>query len=235
MAKIKPPKNPKATEIEYRNYLIKYMGRVIDFSSKGNNRGVENATRAASKKAEQVAGKISSHVIREVKKNLKEGLKNDVSSSIIKKLTDRALSVDDKLRLNAFVYYNTALIKNVSGEVQLKIFDEIRKDPTGLPPLEQRIKDATGFSDARVKLIARDQTSKLNAELSAMRHKAAGITKYRWVTSGDERVREEHVELDGNIYRYDEPTDEQDGLQPGQPINCRCLAEPIFDGLDDEQ
>jgi SPP1 gp7 family putative phage head morphogenesis protein len=67
-----------------------------------------------------------------------------------------------------------------------------------------------------------------------MRHKAAGFTKYQWTTSGDERVREEHVDLDGNIYRYDEPTDEQDGLQPGQPINCRCLAEPIFDGLNDE-
>lgn len=234
MAKIKPPKNPKATEIDYRNYLIRCMGRVIDFASKGNNRGVENATRAAAKKAEQVGKGISAHVIREIKKNLKDGLKGEVSNSIIKKLTDRALSIDDKLRLNAFVYYNTALIKNVSGEVQLKIFDEIRKDPTGLPPLEQRIKDVTGFSDARVRLIARDQTSKLNSELSAMRHKAAGFTKYQWTTSGDERVREEHVDLDGNIYRYDEPTDEQDGLQPGQPINCRCLAEPIFDGLNDE-
>ena len=234
MAKIKPPKNPKATEIDYRNYLIRYMGRVIDFASKGNNRGVENATRAAAKKAEQVGKGISAHVIREIKKNLKDGLKGEVSNSIIKKLTDRALSIDDKLRLNAFVYYNTALIKNVSGEVQLKIFDETRKDPTGLPPLEQRIKDVTGFSDARVRLIARDQTSKLNSELSTMRHKAAGFTKYQCTTSGDERVREEHVDLDGNIYRYDEPTDEQDGLQPGQPINCRCLAEPIFDGLNDE-
>lgn len=234
MAKIRPPKNPKATEIDYRNYLIKYMGRVIDYASKGNNRGIENATRAAAKKAEQVGKGISAHVVREIKKNLKEGLKNEVSSSAIKTLTDRALSIDDKLRLNAFVYYNTALINNVSGEVQLKIFDEIRKDPTGLPPLEQRIKDATGFSDARVRLIARDQTSKLNSELSAMRHKAAGFTKYQWTTSGDERVRDEHVELDGNVYSYDEPTDEQDGLQPGQPINCRCLAEPIFDGLDDE-
>jgi SPP1 gp7 family putative phage head morphogenesis protein len=234
MTKIKPPKNPKATEVDYRNYLIGYIGRVIDFASKGNNRGIENATRAAIKKAERVGKGVSAHVIREIKKNLKEGLRNEVSNSVIKTLTDRALSVDDKLRLNAFVGYNTVLIRNVSGEVQLKIFDEIRKDPTGLPSLEQRIKDVTGFSNARVKLIARDQTSKLNSELSAMRHKAAGFTKYQWATSGDERVREEHVDLGGNVYKYDEPTDERDGLQPGQPINCRCLAEPIFDGLNDE-
>lgn len=225
--KIKAPKHPHGAEIAYRNYLQQYLQEVIKYSKNGNNRGIENATRAAIKYAESIGGKISAHVLREIKKNLKDGLiKSDAQV-----WTERAVAANDAPYLDAFVFRNTLFIQNVTNEVRIKIYDEIRKNATDLEPLEKRIKEVTGFSDFRVKLIARDQTAKLNSELSALRHKAAGFTRYEWATSGDERVRDEHKHLNGNVYQYDAPTDEKDGLPPGQPIQCRCVAEPIFEEL----
>jgi SPP1 gp7 family putative phage head morphogenesis protein len=225
--KIKAVKNPIGIEIDYRNYLRRYLEKVIKYARENNNRGLENATRAAIKKAEAVGGKISAHVVKEIKKNFKAGLpKTDA-----KEWTDRAIKESDVVRLDAFVFRNTLLIQNITSEVQLKIFEEVRKDPSGLDSLFKRIKEATGFADSRVKLIARDQTSKLNSELAALRHTAAGFSRYVWATVGDERVRENHEELNGKIYFYGEPTDEEDGLPPGEPIQCRCVAEPIFEEL----
>ena len=55
-----------------------------------------------------------------------------------------------------------------------------------------------------------------------------GITHYTWRTSQDERVRHEHVLRDGRRFAWDNPPD--DG-HPGQPIRCRCVAEPYTEHL----
>lgn len=80
------------------------------------------------------------------------------------------------------------------------------------------------FSDSRARLIARDQVAKTNSDLNRLRHQQAGVTSYRWATSADERVRPRHRELDGKVYKYGEPTGAEEGLPPGQPIACRCVA-----------
>jgi len=82
--------------------------------------------------------------------------------------------------------------------------------------------------ESRAQLIARDQLASLNGQLTKARHEAARINKFRWRTSGDERVRPAHQDLDGRVFRYDDPPSE--GM-PGTPINCRCVAIPVFDNL----
>ena len=69
---------------------------------------------------------------------------------------------------------------------------------------------------------------------------ASGVRK-RWSTSGDERVREDHVAMDGVTADLDEPFELPDGslmMEPGdtslgaaadQVIQCRCLAEYFVD------
>ena len=47
----------------------------------------------------------------------------------------------------------------------------------------------------------------------------------RWRTVGDSRVRTAHRAREGQIFAWDKPP--SDG-HPGQPINCRCYAEPII-------
>jgi hypothetical protein len=50
-------------------------------------------------------------------------------------------------------------------------------------------------------------------------------SRFVWRTSRDERVRDEHDDLDGESFAWESPPAE--GI-PGEAINCRCSAEPDF-------
>lgn len=90
-----------------------------------------------------------------------------------------------------------------------------------------------GIADRRAKTIARDQIAKTTSDLNRIRHQQAGITEYVWMTSQDERVRALHRSLEGKEYAYGQPTGAEQGLPPGQPINCRCVGKAIvrFNGV----
>ena len=122
---------------------------------------------------------------------------------------------------------NVELITKMTDQQRTMAAEELGSDSE--EPLAKRLEEKLGISKKRAKIIARDQTSKVNSQLSEERHKAAGAEKYRWDSSGDERVRPLHKALDGNIYEYGEPTGAEEGLPPGQPILCRCVAIAIFD------
>lgn len=100
--------------------------------------------------------------------------------------------------------------------------------------LQKIVEHVGDVTESRAKLIARDQTSKMNSAFNKQRQTSLGIEKYTWQTMEDERVRESHAELDQTVCRWDEPPDiDGENLNPGEDINCRCLAEPEFD-LDEE-
>ena len=80
------------------------------------------------------------------------------------------------------------------------------------------------------KLIASDQSNKLGTTLNHILQKDAGIERYRWSTSVDEKVRKRHHDINGTIYKWGEYTGAEDGLAPGLPIRCRCVAIPIIEG-----
>jgi len=86
-----------------------------------------------------------------------------------------------------------------------------------------------GLADNRAKVIARDQISKVTSDLNKARHQQAGITEYVWTTAHDERVRALHRSLDGKRYAYGQQTGAEQGLPPGQPIMCRCIARAIVE------
>lgn len=88
----------------------------------------------------------------------------------------------------------------------------------------RRIGDVT---ESRAKLIARDQTSKMNSAFNQVRQTSVGINKYTWSTSHDERVRSRHRENDGKVFSWDQPP-ERTG-HPGHDVQCRCVAIPFFD------
>lgn len=55
---------------------------------------------------------------------------------------------------------------------------------------------------------------------------------YEWATAGDDRVRDEHAELDGVILAKDDPFWLR--LWPGSAgYNCRCVALEIFEAPED--
>jgi SPP1 gp7 family putative phage head morphogenesis protein len=100
--------------------------------------------------------------------------------------------------------------------------------------MREKLQERFGVSESRADLIARDQTLKLNAEITQTRQTAAGVQKYVWTTSGDERVRPMHDDLDGQTFSWDDPpvTNEAgDRNHPGGDYQCRCTAMPVLDEL----
>ena len=91
-------------------------------------------------------------------------------------------------------------------------------------------------SDSRAELIARDQVLTLNAQITTQRQRDVGVEEFIWTTSGDERVRDSHQELDGQKFRYDDPpvVDGEPAL-PGEPILCRCIPYPVIPELSDDE
>lgn len=87
---------------------------------------------------------------------------------------------------------------------------------------------------ARANLIARDQISKLNGQLTQLRQTELGLNRYIWRTTGDDAVRPSHQELDGKTFSWDDPPEVG---HPGEDFQCRCYAEPVLNdlvpGLDD--
>lgn len=96
--------------------------------------------------------------------------------------------------------------------------------------IEQRLE----VSESRADTIARTQTLQFNAAVTKERHRACGIERFIWSTSGDERVRESHEELDGEEFAYDDlPEVDGEHVMPGEPINCWCVSIPVLPLIED--
>lgn len=125
---------------------------------------------------------------------------------------------------------NVALIKDIPDKYLLRVRDIVDKNVSGGMRFEgiiAEIQAEAGIGERRAALIARDQTSKMNGAFNEARQTSLGISKYRWQTSGDERVRESHAENDGQVFEWGNPP--PDTGHPGEDINCRCVAVPVFD------
>lgn len=127
---------------------------------------------------------------------------------------------------------NANLIKNLADQTLRRIQERVTQatlNGESHAILRSRLAKEFGLSDSRARLIARDQIGKLTSDLNRLRQEQAGIEKYAWSGSLDERERELHVSLEGRVYRWGERTGAEEGLPPGQPIQCRCVARPIVE------
>lgn len=140
-------------------------------------------------------------------------------------------------RVEGWAAQNVDLIKTVPE----RYFDRLRRDieeaySTGMSTdvLVERFEEDYGIQERDAERIAVDQIGKLNSDLNQDRQEALGVTKFIWRTVNDQRVRDEHAELDGQEFEWsDPPVDSETGEQmtPGSPIRCRCYAEPVLDDI----
>lgn len=134
-----------------------------------------------------------------------------------------------------FVHENAALIVRIPERLHGDVEALVQRAVSSSMPSERlakHIKERFGVSQRHAKLIARDQISKHAGKLNKARQKELGVDKFVWRSVGDERVRDWHRdELDGNTYRWDKPPPNEDGdpVIPGDDVNCRCSAEPVFE------
>lgn len=130
---------------------------------------------------------------------------------------------------------NVSLIHSIADRLHedvLEVVSEATRKGTRVETLARHLEERYAVSASRAELIARDQTLKTNANLTQVRQAEAGITRYVWSTSRDERVRPMHKDLEGTIHRWDDPpvTNEQgDRNHPGGDYQCRCVAVPVLD------
>lgn len=172
--------------------------------------------------------------------------------------------VDEQLKrdLEVLIMENASYIKSIPdyliGNVAKRVMQHFKGEP--MPEnrtLRQQIREEFKVSDGRAKVLARDQTSKMNTSLTQKRQTQLGIEWYVWKTVEDERVvgrpgglypkgtklHRNHYIMQGKICKWDDPTvysddggktwkqrtEEMPQNAPGQDIMCRCRAAPYID------
>ena len=114
---------------------------------------------------------------------------------------------------------NASLIRGLADDILKRVAQETTTAllaGESVKALQARLRKPLDVSDRRARLIRK-------------RHEEAGVDSYIWRTSQDERVRPRHSRLEGTKYRYGESTGAEEGLPPGQPIQCRCIAQAIVE------
>lgn len=125
-----------------------------------------------------------------------------------------------------WVRANLKLIKTIPVE-HFKSVERILKKTvrTGIriEEIERQLKLVNRQTAARARIIARDQVGKLNGQINRERQASIGVRSAFWRTVGDERVRDEHFELDGERFAIHRGIDNE---FPGSPVQCRCWSQP---------
>lgn len=247
------PRPPSAAVVAYGVTIRRYLSTITDAIKAAVYPALEDYSTAHPTPALQRLDAVSGNMGRRIDK-LKVELQARVNDAEILPLVDaaartiarynareikRVLGIDPREKvpnLDQFRRANVERIKSIAADVLPRV-EKVLEQNFGLRVEDLSVKIQTEFdvSESRGDLIARDQTLKLNAQLTRARYADVGIEKYVWTTSGDERVREEHEELDGQEFAFIDPPSVGN---PGDDFQCRCTPYPVIPELaaapDDE-
>lgn len=150
----------------------------------------------------------------------------------------------DQLKL--FASQNAQYIRSMPVQELERVSDIVQRglqEGKRFTDVAKEIQKSFGITDRKARLIARDQTAKLNGSLTKLRQQEIGVELYTWQTSGDERVRDSHRVMDGKTCKWSDPTVYlKDGKWVKRPtsathnhplvdINCRCAAIGNYEAL----
>jgi len=143
---------------------------------------------------------------------------------------------DEQVRgvLNAWKEQNEAFITRFSADEVQAAQDVVSRGVRGgnsTKQIKDELRKRFRISDNRAQRIARTEISQLNAQITKQREQELGIEQFIWRTASDERVRDQHEAWNGEKFSWDDPPD---GVVPGEPVNCRCVAAPAIDDLLNE-
>jgi len=139
----------------------------------------------------------------------------------------RSENLEDTLRLS--VTANVDLITSIPEQYFKKLEGVVYRgmiEGQSATSLTEQVMAIGKVEYKRAKLIARDQTSKLNSALTKQRAQNVGSEEYIWRTAGDGRVRDSHIKNNGKTFRWDDPPPKTG--HPGTDIQCRCVAQVVI-------
>lgn len=143
--------------------------------------------------------------------------------------------------IDSFVSENATLIRGLGTQTIDRVEATVTRaiaSGTLNTDLAKQLSADFGYSKNRARVIARDQIGKVYGQTNRARQRELGLERYAWRTANDRRVRGKpggaypnaepsHWHREGKIYKWGEPDDGD----PGEPIQCRCHAEPVFDDV----
>lgn len=252
--KLKPGKPSRANELWYKAQLlqiVKLLRKATQddliplFKQMQQSFGdavplsIKSALQTAAKKfgnidgvAKRLTKEAVTRNLAKTDKQLVQHVKSAVGVNIAPALTNDGI----RIALQTATTANIDLITSIPTEYFSKVealLDKNWTTGTRWEELADMLEHVGDVTESRAKLIARDQTSKMNGAFNQARQTSIGIEQYEWQTAGDERVRETHAAHDGVTFDWDSPP--EDTGNPGEDINCRCVAIPVFDLDDDEE
>lgn len=136
------------------------------------------------------------------------------TAALEKKLTERAKFFAKSVNDTTLEKLSKTLAKGIdAGE--------------GISELSARVKSVyEEFSNYRADAIARTETTAVNNEgFSEAYSQSKIVNSQEWVATIDDRTREEHLQIDGEIVPVGE--DFSNGLPYPQEPNCRCVLAPV--------
>lgn len=139
---------------------------------------------------------------------------------------DKQKFFNDNMDAVRRLYLDNSLAR-IRGEEELikrRILQKIIDYATGESDtldLDELVKEGYTSSDHLARLFARDQMQRFNKACTLSTFKSAGVTKVKWATCGDIRVRKSHRELNGKIFDVNNLPPEIDDY------NCRCGLIPV--------
>lgn len=251
---LRPIKEPRALELEYYKELKKLanqlkadinehiIANLKEYEVSQRPRGTQDNAFGAlgmlemlrqkwqNIRAEQIANNITEQVNRANRQKFMSQVNQatgiDIETLIREENLTEILALQRKRQQILIKSIPEEFLKSVETVVTTGLASGLRPEE-----IARQLKGVKGISSSfgklenRVKMIARNEISTINSNLTKARAQNAGITKAIWVTSGDERVRECHRARDGKEFELDKglysPCDGET-LFPGQAINCRC-------------
>lgn len=98
--------------------------------------------------------------------------------------------------------------------------------------IQQYIENNFVKDQKRAKFLARNESAIATTEYLKAKYQEEGFEEFKWIANLDERVRDEHRDLNGTIHRFDDPPviDKRTGTRgmPGEFYNCRCKFIPVL-------
>lgn len=186
---------------------------------------------------------IASEMVRLLDTNDREKVLHQLNSKIGVDLPITFAKEGLEPIVKANIAKNATLIKSIPEEfvknIESIIYSGVTTGAT-YKSIEEQIKGTEGIRsvfgklDDRIKLIARNEVSSINGQINKTRMQNIGVTKFEWVTAGDERVRDSHARLDGQVFDWNNPPTNERGekIIPGQDFNCRCQSIAVIEPLD---
>lgn len=257
---LKSPKPPKAQETEFAKfitYMVEQMnqrwtnqvfgqlnqGTIEKFADAqvGNYAAIylQLANRARRKLLRQFDDKRIEEYVRKIMGKVNARNQSQLYSLVESRIGISTLELTNTEGLtpaiNALILETTQWVKTLRDETLAAYTNHSLQAMTQGQSLADVMKRFAGLTEKRTnhaKFVARNQIANFNSVTTKIRAQNLGITKARWITSHDERVRASHKDRNGKEFDLAVGLHSSiDGkmLLPGVDYQCRCTYELIID------